>query len=54
MSRNVYIAATKPGSGKSAIALGVMEMMVKNVGHVGFSVRLSARATALSATMIFR
>ena len=36
MSRNVYIAATKPGSGKSAIALGVMEMMVKNVGHVGF------------------
>ena len=36
MSRNIYIAATKPGSGKSAIALGVMEMMVKNVGHVGF------------------
>ena len=36
MSRNVYIAATESSSGKSAIALGVMEMMVKQVGHVGF------------------
>ncbi len=36
MSRNVYIAATESSSGKSAIALGVMEMMVKKVGRVGF------------------
>ncbi len=36
MSRNVYISATDSSSGKSAIALGVMEMMVKKVGHVGF------------------
>ena len=36
MSRNVYIAATESSSGKSAIALGVMEMMVKKVGHVGY------------------
>ena len=36
MSRNVYISATEASSGKSAIALGVMEMMVKKVGHVGF------------------
>ena len=36
MSRNVYIAATESSSGKSAIVLGVMEMMVKKVGHVGF------------------
>lgn len=36
MSRNVYIAATESSSGKSAIALGVMEMMIKQVGHVGF------------------
>ncbi len=36
MSRNVYIAATEASSGKSAIALGVMEMMVEKVGHVGF------------------
>ena len=36
MSQNVYIAATESSSGKSAIALGVMEMMVKKVGHVGF------------------
>ena len=36
MSRTVYIAATESSSGKSAIALGVMEMMVKKVGHVGF------------------
>jgi phosphate acetyltransferase len=36
MSRNVYIAAMQASSGKSAIALGVMEMMVKKVGRVGF------------------
>ena len=36
MSRNVYVSATDSSSGKSAIALGVMEMMVKKVGHVGF------------------
>jgi phosphate acetyltransferase len=36
MSRNVYVSATDASSGKSAIALGVMEMMVKKVGHVGF------------------
>ena len=36
MSRNVYIAATEASSGKSAITLGVMEMMVKKVGRVGF------------------
>ena len=36
MSRNVYIAATEANSGKSAIALGVMEMMIKKVGLVGF------------------
>ena len=36
MSRNVYIAATESSSGKSAIALGMMEMMIKQVGHVGF------------------
>ena len=36
MSRNVYIAAMQSSSGKSAIALGVMEMMVKKIGRVGF------------------
>ncbi len=36
MSRNVYIAAMQASSGKSAIALGVMEMMVKKIGRVGF------------------
>lgn len=36
MSRTVYIAATEANSGKSAIALGVMEMMIKKVGLVGF------------------
>jgi phosphate acetyltransferase len=36
MSRNVYVSATDASSGKSAVALGVMEMMVKKVGHVGF------------------
>lgn len=36
MSCNVYIAAMQSSSGKSAIALGVMEMMVKKIGRVGF------------------
>lgn len=36
MSHNVYIAATEAASGKSAIALGVMEMLIKKVGRVGF------------------
>ena len=36
MSRNVYIVSTEANSGKSAIALGVMEMMIKKVGLVGF------------------
>ncbi|MDR0994410.1 MAG: phosphate acetyltransferase [Verrucomicrobiota bacterium] len=36
MSHNVYLAATESNSGKSAIALGVMEMMIKKVGRVGF------------------
>ena len=30
MSNGLYITATESGSGKSAIALGVMEMLFKN------------------------
>ncbi|MBC2709740.1 MAG: phosphate acetyltransferase [Desulfosarcina sp.] len=36
MSNNLYIAATGARSGKSAISLGVMEMLLGTIDHVGF------------------
>ena len=36
MSNNLYIAATSAGSGKSAISLGVMEMLLGTIDQVGF------------------
>ena len=36
MSKNLYIAATEPRSGKSVIALGVMELLIPHVEHIGF------------------
>ncbi|MEM7183377.1 MAG: phosphate acetyltransferase [Spirochaetota bacterium] len=36
MSKNLYIATTEARSGKSAVALGVMETLIRDRGHVGF------------------
>ena len=36
MSNNLYITATEARSGKSAISLGVMEMLLRNFESVGF------------------
>ncbi|MBN1270531.1 MAG: phosphate acetyltransferase [Kiritimatiellae bacterium] len=36
MSKNLYIATTEARSGKSAVALGVMELLLKNIRKVGF------------------
>jgi len=36
MSNNMYIMATEVRSGKSAIALGMMEMLVRKIDRVGF------------------
>jgi len=36
MSNNLFITATQARSGKSAICLGIMELLVRNVGRVGF------------------
>jgi phosphate acetyltransferase len=36
MSKGIYITATEAGSGKSAIALGVMEMLFRKLDCVGF------------------
>ena len=36
MARNLYITTTEPRSGKSAIVLGVMEILLRNLGTVGF------------------
>ncbi|MCR4337297.1 MAG: phosphate acetyltransferase [Candidatus Omnitrophica bacterium] len=36
MSKNLYIAATESSSGKSIVALGIMEMLCSNLSKVGF------------------
>lgn len=36
MAKNLFITATETRSGKSAIALGIMELLIRNVGRVGF------------------
>lgn len=36
MSKNLFITSTEPRSGKSAICLGVMELLLRNVDRVGF------------------
>ncbi len=36
MANGLYITATEPGSGKSAVALGVMEMLCRKLDCVGF------------------
>lgn len=36
MSNKLFITATEPRSGKSAISLGVMEMLLRSVDRVGF------------------
>ncbi len=36
MSKNLYICASEPRSGKSAVALGMMEALLKNIPKVGF------------------
>jgi len=36
MSQNLYIAAIEPGSGKSLVMLGLMELLSKRIHRVGF------------------
>lgn len=36
MSKNLFITATQARSGKSAICLGIMELLLRNIGKVGF------------------
>ena len=36
MSKNLFITATEARSGKSAVTLGVMELLLRHVGRVGF------------------
>lgn len=36
MANNLYITATEAKSGKSAVSLGVMEMLLRNIDRVGF------------------
>ena len=36
MSKNLFITATEARSGKSAVSLGIMELLLRNIGKVGF------------------
>lgn len=36
MSKNLFITATETRSGKSAVSLGIMELLLRNLGRVGF------------------
>jgi len=36
MAKNLFITATEARSGKSAVCLGIMELLLRNVGRVGF------------------
>ena len=36
MSDNLFVTATEARSGKSAVCLGIMELLIRNVGRVGF------------------
>ncbi len=36
MAKNLFITATEARSGKSVISLGIMELLIRNVGRVGF------------------
>lgn len=36
MAKNLYITATEARSGKSAISLGIMELLLRNIDKVGF------------------
>jgi phosphate acetyltransferase len=44
MSRNLYIAATEPMSGKSLVALGLMELLSRRRARLGFFRPVVARA----------
>ena len=36
MANSLYIAGIKPGSGKSLVALGVMELLSRRVRQIGY------------------
>src|SRR6056297_4117759 len=44
MSNNLYIAATEPMSGKSLVALGLMELLSRRQARLGFFRPVIARA----------
>ena len=36
MARNVYVTALEPGTGKSAVILGLIEILSRRAGRLGF------------------
>ncbi len=36
MANSLYIAAVAPGSGKSVVALGIMEMLSRRIRKIGY------------------
>ena len=44
MARNVYVTALEPGTGKSAVVLGLTEVLSRRAGRLGFFRPLIASA----------
>jgi phosphate acetyltransferase len=51
VARNVYVAALEPGTGKSAVILGLTEMLSRRAGRLGFFRPLIASAAERDADL---
>jgi phosphate acetyltransferase len=51
MARNVYVTALEPGSGKSAVVLGLAEVLSRRAGRLGFFRPLIASADVADADL---
>ena len=51
MARNVYVTALEPGTGKSAVVLGLTEMLSRRAGRLGFFRPLIASAAERDADL---
>ena len=51
MARNVYVTALEPGTGKSAVILGLTEMLSRRAGRLGFFRPLIASAAERDADL---
>ena len=53
MSDSLYITATEARSGKSLVCLGVMEMLMRRTGKVGFFMGHSPKPSGAKKSLLF-